>query len=100
MDPLPLQVLVLEGIRLPDIFQVLNDDMFPGFKLQVPAGAHFRRDILKVLLFWRYPVGHPFIGVVIAARIVLLKDISAISIQCFSQMLQQHLQRLIRRLLQ
>ena len=100
VDALPLQVLILKRIRLPNILHVLYDDMPADAEIPVPAGAHLRGDILKVLLFRFHPGVHPLIGVVVAAGLVLLKDIGPLSIQRFSQVLQQHPKRLIRGLLQ
>ena len=69
-------------------------------EIPIPAGAHLRGDILKVLLFRLYPICHPLIGVVVAAGLVLLKDIGPLSVQGLSQVLQQHPKRLIRGFLQ
>ena len=100
VDVLPLQVLILEGIRLPNVFQILNDDMPAYTEIPIPVGAHLRRDILKVFLLRLHPIGRPLIGIVIFAGLVALKYIGAFPVQRLSQMLQQHLQRLIRSLLQ
>ena len=100
LDLLPLQVLVLKRLRLPNILHVLNDDMPADAEIPVPAGAHLRRDVLKVLPLRLHPGGHPLIGVVVPAGLVLLKDIGPLPVQRLSQVLQQHLKRLIRGLLQ
>ena len=100
MDALPLQVLVLERVRLPNILQAFNDDMLVDAELPIPACTYLRRDVLETLLFRLHPVGHPFVGVVIAAGLVLLEYVGPFALQRFSQMLQQHLQRLVRCFLQ
>ena len=69
-------------------------------EIPIPAGAHLGWDILKVLLFRLHPVGHPLIGVVVAAGLVLLEYIGPFPVQRLPQMLQQHDKGLIRRLLQ
>ena len=55
---------------------------------------------MKVLLFRLHSVSHPLIGVVVAAGLVLLKDVGPLPVQGFPQMFQQHLKGLVRRLLQ
>ena len=99
MNLLPFQILILKGLALADLFQVFNDNMFPDAEIPVPTGAHLRRDILKILLFRLHPVGRPLISIVIAAGLVPLEYVGSLPVQCLSQMLQQHLQRLIRSLL-
>ena len=99
-DALPLQVLILEGVGLPDVLHILDDDMLADPEVPIPAGAYLRRDVLEVLLFRLHPVGRPLIGVVVSAGAVLFEDIGPFPIQRLPQMLQQHLQRLVRRLLQ
>ena len=100
MDALPLQILILKRIRLPDLLQIPDHDMFAYAELLIPARTHLRGNILKISLFRLRSFGHPFIGIVVAACLVLLEDISPLPMQRFSQMLKQHFQRLIRRLLQ
>ena len=74
--------------------------MPPDAEIPVPAGAHLRRDVLQRRLFRLHPGGRPLIGVVIAAGCVALKDIGPLPVQRLSQVLQQDLQGLVRRLLQ
>ena len=100
VNPLPLQVLILKRVRLPNILQAFNDDMLADAELPVPACAHLRGDVLEALLFRLHPVGRPFVGVVVAAGLVLLEYIRPLPVQRLPQMLQQHLQGLIRRFLQ
>ena len=100
MDVLPLQILILKGVSLPDIFQAFDDNVPANTELPIPACTHLRGNILKVFLFRFYPVSHPLIGVVVTAGLILLKYIGPFSGQCFSQMFQQHFQRLVRGLLQ
>ena len=100
MNALPLQVLVLKRFRLPNVLQALNDDVPAHAELLIPAGTNLRRDVLKALLLRPYAFGRPLVGVVVAPGLVLLEYVGPLSVQRFSQVLQQHLQRLIRRLLQ
>ena len=100
MNALTLQILVLKGSVLPDVFQPLDDNMLAGAEIPVPAGAHLSGNILKVFLFRLHPIGHPFIGVVIAAQLVLFKYVGPLPVQRLSQMHQEHIQRIIRSLLQ
>ena len=96
MDALPLQVVILEGVCLSDVFQILNDDVLADAEIAIPAGAYLRGDVLKMVLFGRHPAGYPLIGVVVAAGLVPLKDVGPLSAQRLSQVLQQHIQRLVR----
>ena len=100
MDALPLQILILQWVRLPNVLQALNHNVLAHAELPVPACAHLRGDVLQALLLRLYPICRPLIGVVIAAGLILLKYVRPLPIQRLSQVLQQHLQRLIRRLLQ
>ncbi len=100
MNLLPLQVLIRKRIRFPDILQTPNDDMPADAEIPIPVGTHLRRNILQILLFRLHSFCRPLIGIVIPTRLIPLKDISPLSLKRFPQMLQQHLQRLIRRLLQ
>ena len=100
MNALALQVLILKRVRLPDILQAFYDDVLADAELPVPACAHLRRDVLEALLFRLHPVGHPFVGIVIAAGLILLEYVGPLPVQRASQMLQQYLQRLVRCLLQ
>ncbi len=96
MDFLPFQVLILEGICIPDIFQIPDDDMLANAEFPVPACAYLRRNILKIIFFRLHPIGYPFICIIIAAGFVLFKNICPVSVHRFSEMLQQHAQRLVR----
>ena len=100
MDPLSLQILILKRIGLTDVLQALDHNMPANTEISIPAGTYLRRKILKILLFRLHSVSHPFIGVIIAASHVLFKYVSSFPMQCSAQMLQQHIQRLIRRFFQ
>ena len=91
MDALTLQVLVLKGVGLPDIFQALDDDMPADSEIPIPTGANLRRDILKILLLRFHPVGRPLVSVVVTAGFVLLEYVGSFPVQRLSKVLQQHL---------
>ena len=99
-DILQLQSLIRKGVGSLDIFQVLDDYIPSDAEIPIPAGTHFRRDILKIFFLWLYPVGYPLISVVIASGFVPFKYIGTFPVQRFSQILQQHCQRLVRSFLQ
>ena len=98
-DALPVQGLKEEGVGLPDIFQVVDDDVPADAEVPVPAGAHLWGDVLQAVLLRSHSFGHPLIGVVVAAGLVFLEDIGPSPAQGPAQVLQQHLQRLVRGLL-
>ena len=100
VDVLLLQVLVLERVAEPDILQVIDDDMPADAEIPIPAGADFRRHVLEVLLLRTHPGSRPLVGIVVAALRVFLKYIGPPALQGLPQVGQQHLQRLVRGLLQ
>ena len=55
---------------------------------------------MQIILLRLHALSRPFVGIVVAPGRVPLKNIGPISMQRFSQVLQQHLQRLVRRFLQ
>ena len=81
MNALPLQFLILKRFRLADFFEVFNDDMPAGAEILIPAGANFRRDVLKILLFRFYSLGCPLISVIVAAGLVLLEYVGPFPVQ-------------------
>ncbi len=100
VDVLLLQVLVLERVAVPDVLQVIDDDMPADAEIPIPAGADFRRHVLEVLLLRTHPGSRPLVGIVVAALRVFLKYIGPPALQGLPQIGQQHLQRLVRGLLQ
>ncbi len=97
---LTFQILILEGFRLPNILYTLDNDMLADAEIPIPACTYLRGNILKILPFRLHSFCRPLIGIIISAGFVLLKDISTFSVQRFPQVLQQHLKRPVRRLLQ
>ena len=71
--------------------------MLSNAELLIPACTDLRRNILEIHLLRLHSFGRPLIGIVITARLILLKDIGTFPVQRFSQMFQQHLKGLIRR---
>ena len=79
MDILTLQILVLERVRLPNILQIMDHDVFVFTKVPIPVCADFSRQILKHILCRHHPICHPLIGIVIVALRIPLKNIGTLA---------------------
>ena len=88
---LPLEVLILKRVTLLNVLQICNHYIPVLSKISVPFSTYICLNILQDVLLRLHTDRRPFVGIVIPSKLILLKYICSLSLECLTYILKHNL---------